>query len=89
METSPSDRQQVYASLPGGRRDIVAKTGLPSYSIPALFRWLKRHGLAGNEKKGYWEPVSIPAGVSLYWQHGLFHLGACPSCMNRNRPHNG
>jgi hypothetical protein len=82
MNTSRNDRERVYHVLPGDRRHIVEETGLPSYSIPAVLRWLKRRGLAHNNKKGYWEPVSIPEGVELCWEHGLIHLGTCPACIN-------
>jgi hypothetical protein len=83
MTASPEDREQVYGALPGDRRHIVRKTELPSYLVPALLKWLKRRGLALNNKKGYWEPVSIPKGVELCWEHGLLHLGICPACRNR------
>ena len=85
MKTSSNDREHVYASLPGDRRNIMTKTGLPSYRVPIVLRWLKRHGLALNNEKGYWEPVSIPIGVDLCWKHGVFHLGICPACRNRQQ----
>ena len=85
MNISPNDRAVVYSSLPGDRRNIVTKTGLPSYRVPVVLRWLKRHGLALNNEKGYWEAVSIPNGVDLCWEHGVFHLGTCPACRNRQR----
>lgn len=74
MNMSPDDRERVYLVLPGDRRHIVKETGLPSYLIPAVLRWLKRWGLAHNNQKGYWEPVFIPAGVDLCWEHGMFHV---------------
>ena len=83
MSTSPNDRALAYLSLPGDRRHIVRKTGLPSYSVPALLKWLKRRGLALNNKRGHWDPVSIPEGVELCWEHGLCHLGNCPACRSR------
>lgn len=84
MSISANERKRVYMALPGDRRHIVKQTELPSYAVPALLRWLKRRGLAVNVVKGYWEPVSIPENVDLCWEHGLFHLGSCAACRNRN-----
>jgi hypothetical protein len=86
MRTSPRDRERVYASLPGDRHHIVAKTGLPSYGIPALLKWLKRRGLAHNEKRGVWKPREIPLGVSICWEHGIIMLDDfCPACPAKDR----
>jgi hypothetical protein len=82
MKTSPNDRERVYTSLPGDRRNIVVKTGLPSYGVPAVLRWLKRRGLAYNVKRGFWEPRKIPRGVSMCWEHGNLTLDDyCPACV--------
>jgi len=83
MSTSANDRERVYRSIPGDRRHIVEETGVPSYAVPVLLRWLKRRGLAHNNQKGYWEPVPLPVGVDVCWEHGMFHIGACPACKNR------
>jgi hypothetical protein len=86
MKTSPNDRERVYTSLPGDRRKIVQKTGLPSYGIPAVLKWLKRRGLAHNGRKGIWEPTKIPAEFEICWKHGILKLGDfCPACPPRDR----
>ena len=81
MKTSSIDRELVYVSLPGDRRTIVLKSGLPSYGIPAILKWLKRRGLAHNNNRGFWEPREIPRGVGICWEHGILMVeDFCPAC---------
>ncbi|MGB6066393.1 MAG: hypothetical protein WBG50_16450 [Desulfomonilaceae bacterium] len=81
MTISSSDRENVYKSLPGNRREIVLRTAIPSYRIPAILRWLKRRRLALNQKKGVWTPILVPTGIDICWEHGVLTLnGACPAC---------
>ena len=55
------DREKVFRSLPGDRRAIMKRTGLRSYEVPGILRWLQRRCLAGNSNtRGIWEPVAIP-----------------------------
>jgi hypothetical protein len=86
VNISPNNRKLVYHALPGNRRSIVQQTGLPSYAVPALLRWLKRRGLAFNERKGHWEPKPIPGGTEVCWKHGILIVdNFCPACPAEDR----
>jgi len=81
MKILPTDREQVYRSLPADRRTIVRNTGIPSYQIPAVLRWLKRRRLAANLSRGIWTPTRVPTGVNICWKHGTLTVdGCCPTC---------
>lgn len=84
MEISPNDREQVCRSLPADRRTIVLKTGIPSYQVPAILKWLKRRMLASNGTRGIWSPTPVPTGIDICWEHGVLTLnGACPACLSQ------
>lgn len=77
-------REKVFKSLPADRRTIMERTGLFSHEVPTILRWLQRRCLADNSAtRGIWEPVVIPKGVEVCWEHGLLHLGTCQGCKGR------
>jgi len=83
MSPHTTDREAVFKSLPGGRRNIMRKSGLRSFEVPLILRWLQRRCLAHSTSRGFWEPAAIPIGVTICWTHSLLHLGHCPSCRSR------
>lgn len=63
----------------------MERTRLCSHEVPPILRWLQRRGLAGNSTtRGIWEPVVIPKGVEVCWEHGRLHLGLRPGCRNKS-----
>lgn len=66
------DRAKVFRSLPADRRKMMKRTGLRSYEVPPILRWLQRRCLADHSNsRGVWESKVVPEGLEAVGNTGF------------------